>query len=291
MEPLKTTEEIADYLRVEVVTVRRLAARGELPAYRVGSEFRFMGQEIQDYVKSQRVRSPIADRFDKFTTRARKVLEFSTQEATERGHEFVGTEHLLLGLLRESEGVAASALIRAGLQLDEVRQRTLDVMEQRQQQSQESPAAQVKATFNAFIRGSERAGRPSGERGLTARVKRAIQLAAEEARQMGHHYIGTEHLLLGLIQERQGVAGEVLVDQCGLTLETMRALVLQILNETSTMSLPEIPEQAATLLSENEQGVTCGRCGAQSPEYFRYCFHCGLKLPSHESESPSRLSE
>ncbi len=71
----------------------------------------------------------------------------------------------------------------------------------------------------------------------------------------------------------------------------MRAMVLQILGETSTMSLPEIPEQAATLLSENEQGVMCGRCGAQSPGYFRYCFHCGLKLPSRENESPLRLSQ
>jgi hypothetical protein len=71
----------------------------------------------------------------------------------------------------------------------------------------------------------------------------------------------------------------------------MRAMVLQILGETSTMFLPEIPEQAATLLSENEQGVMCGRCGAQSPGYFRYCFHCGLKLPSRENESPLRLSQ
>src|SRR5579859_4265787 len=100
MESLKTTEEIAEYLRVEVVTVRRLATRGELPAYRVGGEFRFFAQEIQDYVRSQRV-SGSSDPFDKFTERSRKVLSFANLEAEELGHGFVGTEHLLLGMVRE----------------------------------------------------------------------------------------------------------------------------------------------------------------------------------------------
>ncbi|HEY3994169.1 MAG TPA: Clp protease N-terminal domain-containing protein [Ktedonobacteraceae bacterium] len=92
------------------------------------------------------------------------------------------------------------------------------------------------------------------------------------------NYIGTEHLLLGLLHEGDGPAAGVLIDKCGLKLDMARELVLQILKEASTIALPEIPEQAATLLGENEQGATCGRCGAHSPDYFRYCFHCGLKL-------------
>jgi ribosomal protein L40E len=95
---------------------------------------------------------------------------------------------------------------------------------------------------------------------------------------MEHHYLGTEHLLLGILSEGHGLAAAVLMDRCGLQLDPTRTLVLQILQETSTISLPEIPEQAATLLRENEPGVECRRCGARSPKYFRYCFHCGLKF-------------
>lgn len=278
MEPLKTTEEIAEYLRVEVVTVRRLATRGELPAYRVGSEFRFVAQEIQNFVKSQRVASSSDERFDKFTERARRVLSFANQEAGELGHSYVGTEHLLLGIIREDEGIAARALIRAGLNLKEVRQLTLDTVERFKQQTPEGAEAQIKATIQAIVN----AGRPvvrAGEHGLTARAKSVIELAVDEARSMNHRYIGTEHLLLGMLREGTGLAADVLVTQCNLELNTVRELILQMLKETPTSTLPEIPEQAATLLSDSEQGVTCGRCNARNLGYFRYCFHCGLKLP------------
>ena len=276
MEPLKTTEEIAEYLRVEVVTVRRLATRGELPAYRVGGEFRFFTQEIQDYVKGQRV-SGSSDPFDKFTERSRKVLSFAKQEAEELGHSYVGTEHLLLGIVREGEGVAATVLMRAGNSLKDVRQYTMDVIELLKQPA-EGPGAQIKTAVQTLVSAAS-SPNPAAEMGLTARSKKVIELAVEEARRMSHRYIGTEHLLLGLLREGDGPAAGVLIDKCGLKLEMARELVLQILKETSTMTLPEIPEQAATLLGENEQGVTCGRCGAHNPDYFRYCFHCGLKLP------------
>ena len=277
MEPLKTTEEIAEYLRVEVVTVRRLATRGELPAYRVGGEFRFFAQEIQDYVKGQRVSGPSGP-FDKFTERARKVLSFANQEAEELDHAYIGTEHLLLGLIREGEGVAAQVIMRSGTNLPDVRHYMLEVIEMLKQPA-EGPAAQFKAAVQTLVSTTRSAAPNNGERALTARAKKVIELSVEEARRMNHRYIGTEHILLGILREGDGPAAGVLIDKCNLKLDIARELVLQILQEPTTIALPEIPEQAATLLGENEQRIVCGRCGAHNPDYFRYCFHCGLKLP------------
>ncbi|HEY0756178.1 MAG TPA: Clp protease N-terminal domain-containing protein [Ktedonobacteraceae bacterium] len=284
MEPLKTTEEIADYLRVEVVTVRRLATRGELPAYRVGGEFRFVAQEIQDFVRNQRIgSSAVNDRFDKFTERARKVLSFANQEAVDLEHNYVGTEHLLLGIVKENEGVAALALIRAGLDLKDVRQQVLNLIEELRLHATQSPTSQAKAAINTLIRGTTRPGSPFGERPLTARAKKVIELAVDEALRLKHRYIGTEHLLLGLLLEREGAPASMLIEKCGLTLEATRELVLQILQETSTTTLPVVPEQAATLLNADQSAQTCGRCGARNPDYFRYCFHCGLKFPEQQA--------
>ncbi len=283
MEPLMTTEEIAEYLRVEVVTVRRLVSRGELPAYRVGGEFRFTAQEIQDFIKRQRVGGIVAemrDYYDNFTERARLALNYAQLEAEALGHVYIGTEHLLLSLTIEGEGLAAQALIRAGLNLEDVRQQTLDLLDELKRQGQESATGQIKAAITA-IKGAGREGNPPGERPLTPRSKKVIELAVYEARRMKHNYIGTEHLLLGMLKEGEGLAAGVLIDKCGLHFEPMRNLVLQILQEPSPRVLPEIPEQAATLLSADEQGVMCGRCSARSPDYFRYCFHCGLKFPDN----------
>ena len=125
------------------------------------------------------------DRFDKFTDRARKVLTLAQDEAQRFNHNYIGTEHLLLGLVREGEGVAARVLENMDVELPKVR------------------------TAVEFIIG--RGDRPVvGEVGLTPRTKRVIELAVDEARLMGHHYIGTEHLLLGLVREGEGIAAEVL---------------------------------------------------------------------------------
>jgi len=278
MEPLLTTEEVAGYLRVEVVTVRRLVTRGELTAYRIGGEFRFMEPDIENFVKSQRVSAEDSrTAVEKFTERVRSVLAFANQEAADFGHNYIGTEHLLLGLVREGEGVAAQALLRSGLDLKDVRQYTVEVIEAARTRSPGTSSGQLK-TFMRGVFSSERESDPLGERALTGRVKRAIELALDEARRMGHHYVGTEHLLLGVLREGHGLAARVLIDKCGLQLDPVRELVLQILQEPATTPLPEIPEQAATLLKENEPGVECRRCGARCPEYFRYCFHCGSKL-------------
>ena len=125
------------------------------------------------------------DRFDKFTDRARKVLTLAQEEAQRFNHNYIGTEHLLLGLVREGEGVAARVLENMGVELPKVR------------------------TAVEFIIG--RGDRPVvGEIGLTPRAKRVIELAIDEARRLGHNYIGTEHLLLGLVREGEGIAAGVL---------------------------------------------------------------------------------
>src|SRR2546426_3477166 len=140
------------------------------------------------------------DRFDKFTERARKVLSLAQEEAQRFQHNYIGTEHLLLGLVREGEGVAAKVLNQLGVELQAVR----DAVE--------------------FIIGrGDQIG--LGEIGLTPRAKKVIELAVDEARRMNHHYIGTEHLLLGLIREGEGIAVGVL-ESLGVNLEQARRQTL-----------------------------------------------------------------
>ena len=279
-EHLLTTEEIAEYLRVEVVTVRRLIARGDLPAYRIGGEFRFMIPDIETFVRSQRVSGPgekAEEISNKFTERVRKVLILANQEAQEMDHHYIGTEHLLLGILREGGGIAAIALTRSGLNHQDVRQRVLDILEKGKQLVAESMRVQLKVAVQEAL-GLGRSPDPFDERGLTKRAKKVIDLAIDEARRLNHHYIGTEHLLIAIMREGEGIAAQILIEGYGLQLNTVRELVLQILQEKPAAALPEIPEQAATLLGADEQGVQCGRCSARSPEYFHYCFNCGTKL-------------
>lgn len=276
MEPLMTTEEVAEYLRLEVVTVRRLIARGELPAYRIGGEYRFIGPDLESYVKNQRVGKNEHDRFG-FTERARKVLAFANEEAAQLGHPYIGTEHLLLALIREGEGVAAEALRRSGLHFKNIQQQIIAATE-KVTRSTTHPLAQLKDMVKG-VPGAE--FEALEERKLTARAKKVIELAIEEARQMKHHYIGTEHLLLGILREGKGLATTVLIDEDGLQVNSTRKLILEILQQQTTaspVSFPEIPEQAATLLTEDEPWTECERCGAHSPAYFRHCFHCGLKF-------------
>ncbi len=195
------------------------------------------------------------DRFDKFTERARKVLSLAQEEAQRFQHNYIGTEHLLLGLVREEEGVAAKVLLKLGVELNTVR----DAVE--------------------FIigRGDQIV---LGEIGLTPRAKRVIELAIDEARRMNHHYIGTEHLLLGLVREGEGIAAGVL-ESLGLRLERVRRETLAVLSGTSLetqATFPTVPAEAASLVAEGEPALTCSYCGARSPGYFRYCFNCGGKL-------------
>jgi len=147
----------------------------------------------------------MSSRFEKFSERARRVLTIAQEEARQLNHNYIDTEHILLGLVREEEGVAAKVLTNLGINLNKVRSAV------------------------EFISG--RAERPgTGETGLTPRAKRVIELAIDEARQLSHNYIGTEHLLLGLLREGEGVAAGVL-DSLGVTLERARAETTHTLSQ------------------------------------------------------------
>ena len=138
----------------------------------------------------------MADRFDKFTERARRVLTLAQEEAQRFNHNYIGTEHLLLGLVREGDGVAAKVLANLGVELNKVR-----------------------SAVEFIIGRGDRA--TTGEIGLTPRAKSVIELAVDEARRLNHSYIGTEHLLLGLVREGEGIAAGVL-ESLGVNLERVR---------------------------------------------------------------------
>ena len=147
----------------------------------------------------------MASRFEKFSERARRALTYAQEEAQRFNHNYIGTEHILLGLVRETDGVAAKVLTNLDIDLNKVRSAV------------------------EFIIG--RGGKTgSAEVGLTPRAKRVIEFAVDEARRLNHSYVGTEHLLLGLLREGEGVAGGVL-ESLGVNLERARAEVVRILNQ------------------------------------------------------------
>jgi ATP-dependent Clp protease ATP-binding subunit ClpC len=149
----------------------------------------------------------MADKFEKFTERARKVLTLAQEEAQRFNHNYIGTEHLLLGLVREGDGVAARVLSNMGVQLPKVR----------------SAVEFIIGRGDSMI---------VGEIGLTPRAKKVIELAVDEARRLNHHYIGTEHLLLGLVREGEGIAAGVL-ESLGVNLEKVRQQVMQVVSQSS----------------------------------------------------------
>jgi hypothetical protein len=141
--------------------------------------------------------------FERFTDRARRVVVLAQEEARLLGHNYIGTEHILLGLLHEGEGVAARTLEALGVSLSRVR-------------------AGVESIIG---RGGDA---PAGHVPFTPRAKKVLEMSLREAVQLGHNYIGTEHILLGLIREGEGVAAQVLV-QLGVDLETARGTVIELL--------------------------------------------------------------
>jgi ATP-dependent Clp protease ATP-binding subunit ClpC len=146
----------------------------------------------------------VAAVFERFTDRARRVVVLAQEEARMLNHNYIGTEHILLGLIHEGEGVAAKALESLGISLDAVRQQVEEIIGQGQQA-------------------------PSGHIPFTPRAKKVLELSLREALQLGHNYIGTEHILLGLIREGEGVAAQVLV-KLGADLNKVRQQVIQLLN-------------------------------------------------------------
>ncbi len=142
--------------------------------------------------------------FNRFTERARKIIVYAKEEARRFNHDYIGTEHLLLGLVREGEGVAAAVLQKLGLDLETIRVEVEKLV-------QPGPQTQV-----------------LGDIPFTPRSKKALELSAEEARALGHNYIGTEHLLLGLVKEGEGMAYRVLLN-LGLDLGKIRNEVMELL--------------------------------------------------------------
>ena len=145
--------------------------------------------------------------FERFTDRARRVVVLAQEEARFLNHNYIGTEHILLGLLNEGEGIAAKALESLGIGLSSVREQVVEIIGQGQQA-------------------------PTGHIPFTPRAKKVLELSLREALQLGHNYIGTEHILLGLIREGEGVAAQVL-QKLDAELQKVRQQVIQLLSGSS----------------------------------------------------------
>jgi ATP-dependent Clp protease ATP-binding subunit ClpA len=184
--------------------------------------------------------------FERFTERARRVMVLAQEEARLLNHSFIGTEHLLLGLLHEGEGAAAQALDQLGISLEAVR---LDLEE----------------TMGSL---SMAAG---GSPPFTPRAKKVLELSLREAIQLGHHYIGTEHILLGIVREGEGVAARILID-LGADLSLVRQQVIQVISgpvsDDPTSSEPR-PIGGATR-SDRGREPRCPRCRSELEVHLRY---------------------
>jgi Clp amino terminal domain, pathogenicity island component/ClpX C4-type zinc finger len=196
--------------------------------------------------------------FERFTDRARRVLVLGQEEARLLNHDFFGTEHILLGLIHEGDGVAAKALEQMGIELDDVR-------------------AKVEETIGqSALSGGPAVGSPP----FTPRAKKVLDLAMREALQLGHNYIGTEHILLGLMHEGEGVGAQVLTS-LGADPARVRQEVLNILSNHQSSGEPGYPPWDG---DHRRRGriVSCSFCLRQSPETGRLisgqgafiCEHC-----------------
>jgi ATP-dependent Clp protease ATP-binding subunit ClpC len=155
--------------------------------------------------------------FERFTERAKKVLTLAQEEAERSHHSYIGTEHLLLGLLREGEGLAAKVLNNLGVEIGKVRQTIESVLGRNE-----------RIIIQQII--------------PTSRVKKVIEISFEEARRMGHNYVGTEHLLLGLLIEGEGIAAHVLED-LGATLDKVRAEIERLLHDSAVEDAEPAPKK------------------------------------------------
>jgi len=220
--------------------------------------------------------------FERFTERARRVVVLAQEEARMLNHNYIGTEHILLGLVREQDGVAAKALNSLNIKLDAVRREVEEIIGQGQ-------------------------AAPTGHIPFTPRAKKVLELSLREALQLGHNYIGTEHILLGLIREGEGVASQVL-QKLGADLNRVRQTVIQLLSgytagrEVRTVAgeaeMAELAtEIAPTAIPAAEDAPMCPNCfaaldetlavrvlqtTAEGDETFSvkiaYCSRCGVAL-------------
>ncbi|MDB4886525.1 MAG: clpC [Gemmatimonadetes bacterium] len=179
-----------------------------------------------------------------FTERVRKVLAMAREEAARLHHEYVGTEHILLGLIREGEGVAATVLQNLSVELDEIQQKIEETVKK-------GKAAQTTGPDLPY----------------TSRAKKVLELAMSEARELSHSYVGTEHLLLGLLREEKGIAAQVLTD-AGVNLEAARAETLRILGT----EMPQQPGGAAAAAgAPPAQSVPKGEKKSKTPALDHFC--------------------
>lgn len=194
--------------------------------------------------------------FERFTDRARRVLVLAQEEARLLNHSFLGTEHILLGLIHEGEGVAATALEQLDITLEAVRQR-------------------VEETIG--LSGTA----PTGSPPFTPRAKKVLELSLREALQLGHNYIGTEHILLGLVREGEGVAAQVLVS-LGADLARVRQQVIQLLAGYQGTAGAAGVRSGPMAHAPTGQIVACSFCGRRPPDAGRLvtsgtafiCEHC-----------------
>ena len=193
--------------------------------------------------------SAINERFDKFSQRARTVLGLAQEEAQRFNHNYIGTEHLLLALVREGEGVAAKVLTNLGVELTQVR----------------------KAVEYLIGRGERP---PTGQIGFTPRARKVVELAVDEAKQMSHQFVGTEHLLLGLIREGEGVAAGIL-RSLRLDLEAVRQETLTVLGGGAREAVLTCRVQARDLAAI-DMLVETGLCSTRS-EAAAMLIHTGIE--------------
>jgi ATP-dependent Clp protease ATP-binding subunit ClpC len=227
---------------------------------------------------------PAVQVFERFTDRARRSVVLAQEEARALNHNYIGTEHILLGLVRERDGVAGKALVSLDISLDAVRQQVDEIVGQGQ-------------------------AVPRGHIPFTPRAKKVLELSLREALQLGHNYIGTEHILLGLIREGEGVAAQVL-QKLGADLNRVRQTVIQILSgyaagagarkveggaEMAEME-EELAREIAPTVVPAADAPTCPNCfaalddtlavkamgatseGEQLSVRIAYCNRCGVAL-------------
>jgi ATP-dependent Clp protease ATP-binding subunit ClpC len=173
------------------------------------------------------------NKMQRFTQRARRVLSLAQEEAERMQHSYIGTEHLLLGLLREDGGVAGRVLKDLGLELDEVMQ----LVERHTRSGQRTPFAKLD---------------------LSPGTKRVLELAVEEARRLGHHYIGTEHLLLGLIRHDEGVAIDIF-DEMGISKDEIRKQTRRVLQDSPSVSQPPASPKAKASRGTRRESRSSGQ--------------------------------
>jgi ATP-dependent Clp protease ATP-binding subunit ClpC len=206
--------------------------------------------------------------FERFTDRARRVIVLAQEEARMLNHNYIGTEHVLLGLIHEGEGIAARALGSLGISLDSVRDEITEIIGQGQSV-------------------------PAGHIPFTPRAKKVLELSLRESIELGHNYIGTEHLLLGLLAEGEGVGAQVLA-KMGATLTSVRSEVLKLLEgyvgkEAVSMAgggrVETVTREPPSTEAEPADWPVCPRCRRPLEETVGYRV---LDVPAAAGESEAR---